>query len=155
MESLALERKMNRTANRTLAKKPIDRETVLPNPKDSSHELGLLCAKAAIDKKGTDVMLLDIRKDSAFADIFVVVSAQNDRQTRAIGEAMEEALRKKGIKARSREGNSEGRWVLIDFGEIVAHIFLEPLREYYRLEDIWTNSPKIQIPAEYYYSSAT
>ena len=122
---------------------------------DQSRERALLCARAVIEKKAENVKVLDLTSLSSFTDYFVVCNGLSDRQVQAIAASVEEAMENAGHKLLSSEGQSEGRWVLMDFGFVVVHVFLDALREYYDLENLWANAPRVKIPSEYYGSAAS
>lgn len=115
----------------------------------------LACARAAIDKKAENVKLLDLSDISGFTDYFLICSGTSDRQVQAIADSIEHQLSSAGKKLLSCEGYSEGRWVLMDFGDVVIHIFLDALREYYDLEALWTDAPRLKIPSEFYGPAAS
>jgi ribosome-associated protein len=92
---------------------------------------------AASDKKAQDIVLLDVRGLSSLADYFVICSAPVDRQLRAIAEAVEEALDKAHTPVYRREGSPADGWVLLDYGDVIAHIMSTEQRTYYRLEQLW------------------
>ncbi len=120
------------------------------NTYDDSSEQALACARAAIDKKAENVKILDLTEISGFTDYFVIASGTSDRQVQAIADSVQTALKAAGRKTLSVEGYGEGRWVLLDFGDIVVHVFLDALRDYYDLETLWEDAPRIQIPPEFY-----
>ncbi|HLG65586.1 MAG TPA: ribosome silencing factor [Ktedonosporobacter sp.] len=99
-------------------------------------------ARAAVDiasdKKASDVLLLDIREVTTIADYFVICSGNNPRQIQAIAEAIDEELGKQGARLLHREGTADNGWLLLDFGDIIVHIFGAKEREYYRLERLWS-----------------
>lgn len=111
-------------------------------------ELATAAALAASDKLATDVVALDVSDQLVITDVFLIASAPNDRQVRAIVDSIEERLL--GLKAKPvrREGEREGRWVLLDFGELVVHIQHAEEREYYSLERLWRDCPAVDLPAE-------
>jgi len=113
---------------------------------DRARETALAAAQAAADKLATDVVLLDVSERLVITDIFVVASAPNERQVEAILDAVEERLRRDGVKPVRREGEREGRWVLLDFGEIVVHVQHAEERTYYALERLWRDCPEIPLP---------
>jgi ribosome-associated protein len=106
-------------------------------------ELGLAAAQAAADKLATDVLLLDVSEQLVITDVFLLASAENDRQVRAVVDAVEDKLRELGTKPVRREGAQEGRWVLLDFGEIVIHVQHQEERVFYALERLWKDCPVI------------
>ena len=125
-------------------------ETPTVESENTSCQKALHCARAALDKKAGHLKVLDLTKLSGFTDFFVVCSGTSDRQVQAIADAIENEMDSKGHKMISKEGYSDGRWVLLDFGDVVAHVFLDALREYYDLENLWADAPKVKIPAEFY-----
>ena len=115
-------------------------------------ELATAAASAASDKLATDILILDVSEPLVITDVFVLASASNDRQVRAVVDAVEERLRELGAKPLRREGHQEGRWVLLDFGDIVVHVQHAEEREFYRLERLWKDCPVIEFddtPAEH------
>ena len=115
----------------------------------SATERSILLAKAAAeaaaDKIASDVVAIDVSAQLALTDIFVIASASNDRQVGAIVDEIEERLREQGVKPRRREGAREGRWVLVDFGDIVVHVQHDAERDYYQLERLWGDCPRIDL----------
>jgi ribosome-associated protein len=107
-------------------------------------ELATAAATAASDKLATDIVILDVSEPLVITDAFVLASASNDRQVRAVVDAIEERLRELGAKPLRREGHQEGRWVLLDFGDIVVHVQHAEEREFYRLERLWKDCPVIE-----------
>lgn len=126
-----------------------------PEFDNPSTRRALLCAKAAIDKKAETVKILDLSELSGFTDFFVIASGMSDRQVHAIADSVEHEMRQAGHELISIEGYAEGRWVLMDFGDVVVHIFLDALREYYDLEALWADAPKVKIPSEFYGPAAS
>ncbi|GAB3673513.1 ribosome silencing factor [Angustibacter aerolatus] len=113
---------------------------------DRARELVLAAAEAAADKLATDVVAIDVSDQLVITDAFVVASAPNDRQVGAIVDAVEEALRAHGAKPLRREGEREGRWVLLDYAEVVVHVQHDEERTYYALERLWKDCPSIELP---------
>jgi ribosome-associated protein len=113
---------------------------------DRALELVTVAAKAASDKLATDVVAIDVSDHLVITDVFLLASAPNDRQVRAIVDAVEEALQKRGAKPVRREGEREGRWVLLDYGEVVVHVQHAEERTYYALERLWRDCPEIPLP---------
>ena len=111
-----------------------------------AREYALLAAKAADEKKATDIMVQEVGAITSMCDYFVIATAANNRQVDAIIEEIEKKLREDGgIKPASREGLQEGTWALLDYGDIVVHVFQPEARDYYRLEDLWNDCPVIDL----------
>jgi ribosome-associated protein len=106
-------------------------------------ELGLAAAQAAADKLATDILLLDVSEQLVITDVFLLASAPNDRQVKAVVDEVEDRLRELGAKPVRREGTEEGRWVLLDFAEIVVHVQHQEERIFYALERLWKDCPVI------------
>lgn len=115
---------------------------------DHAVELVTAAARAASDKLGTDIIAFDVSDQLAITDAFVIASGSNDRQVKAIVDEVEDKLREIGAKPVRREGERDGRWVLIDYGEIVVHIQHEEERQFYALERLWRDCPTIPLPAD-------
>ena len=111
-------------------------------------ELATQAALAAADKLATDVLAIDVSEQLVITDVFLLASAPNDRQVRAIVDAIEERLRKIGAKPVRREGEREGRWVLLDYVDIIVHVQHAEEREYYSLERIWRDCPPVDLPEQ-------
>jgi ribosome-associated protein len=108
-------------------------------------ELAKAVASAAEDKLASKIVAIDVSEQLALTDIFVLASAPNDRQVSAIVDGVEDKLRELGVKPVRREGERDGRWVLIDFSDIVVHVQHEEEREYYQLERLWKDCPTIDL----------
>ena len=106
-------------------------------------ELGLAAAQAAADKLASDILLLDVSEQLVITDIFLLASAPNDRQVKAVVDEVEDRLRELGAKPVRREGVQDGRWVLLDFAEIVVHVQHQEERVFYALERLWKDCPAI------------
>jgi ribosome-associated protein len=109
-------------------------------------ELVNTAAKAASDKLADDIIAFDVSEQLVITDAFVICSASNDRQVRAIVDEIEDRLRDIGAKPIRREGEREGRWVLLDYGDIVVHVQHSEERVFYALERIWRDCPAIVLP---------
>jgi ribosome-associated protein len=105
-------------------------------------------ARAASDKLAQHIMAFDVSDQLAITDAFLLASATNDRQVKAIVDEIEDKLRDIGEKPIRREGERDGRWVLIDYGDIVVHVQHEEERQFYALERLWRDCPLIDLPAE-------
>lgn len=108
-------------------------------------DLARAAAAAAEDKLASKIVALDVSEQLALTDIFVLASAPNDRQVSAIVDGVEDKLRELGVKPVRREGERNGRWVLIDFQDIVVHVQHEEERTYYQLERLWKDCPAIDL----------
>jgi ribosome-associated protein len=133
----------------------VEQKTTMNKATDPSLAKALACARAAIDKKAENVKILDLSGISGFTDFFVICSGMSDRQVQAIGTSVDQEMTNAGQEILSSEGTSEGRWVLMDMGDVVVHVFLDALREYYDLETLWADAPRVKIPSEYYGPAAS
>ncbi len=115
----------------------------------ASSDIARLIAEAALTKKASDIVLLDLRELSEITDFFVICSGDSDVQVRAIGDQILESLSKVGIKDWHVEGYLHGSWILIDYVEVVVHVFLQEVRDYYGLEDLWGDAPSERIRDEH------
>lgn len=116
----------------------------------TDHAISLVhtAARAASEKLAKDLVAFDVSEQLAITDAFLLASGANDRQVKAIVEEIEDALREVGEKPLRREGHREGRWVLLDYGDIVVHVQHVEEREYYALERLWRDCPAIPLPAD-------
>ena len=106
-------------------------------------QIARVAVDTASDKKAADVLLLDVKDVTTIADYFVICSGNNARQIQAIAEAIDEELKKQGARLLFREGDAETGWVLLDFGDVIVHIFAPKEREYYRLERLWSEATTV------------
>lgn len=119
------------------------------NNDDVSRLAAIAAARAASEKKATDIMVQEVREQIGVTDYFVIVSASNPRQVDAIIDEIEDVLRKDfDMKPTNRELSRDGSWSLLDYGSIVIHVFQQDTREYYRLESLWTDAPIIDLSKE-------
>lgn len=102
----------------------------------------MVIAKAAQDKKALDAVILDMRKIPSVSDYFVIVSGASTTQTRAISDNIVEKLKIKGEKLRHIEGEREALWILLDYGDVIAHVFIDEMRKFYELERLWGEVPQ-------------
>lgn len=109
-------------------------------------ELATVAAEAAAEKLADDIVAFDVSDQLVITDAFVLCSAPNDRQVRAIIDEVEERLRRIGAKPVRREGEREGRWVLLDYVDIVVHVQHGEERSYYNLERLWKDCPALPLP---------
>lgn len=114
----------------------------------TAEERAIKCAAFALDKKALDVKVLEIKKISSIADYLVLATGRSDRQVMAMADAV-----KQGMKPFDRpidmEGYEQGRWVVIDYGDVIVHLFLEEVRNTYNLDELWQRAPQLEIPEEY------
>lgn len=114
----------------------------------TAEERAIKCAAFALDKKALDVKVLEIKKISSIADYLVLATGRSDRQVMAMADSV-----KQGMKPFDRpidmEGYEQGRWVVIDYGDVIVHLFLEEVRKIYNLDELWQRAPQIEIPEEY------
>jgi ribosome-associated protein len=107
-----------------------------------------LGATAAAEKKAMDVIALYVAETLVVTDYFLIATGSNDRQVHAIADAIEDALREAGVKPRGREGEREMKWILLDYGDFVVHVFQPDERGFYRLEKLWSDAPVLALPPE-------
>lgn len=107
-----------------------------------SDQKALLIAKASLTKKAYEVVILDMKKSSNFTDFFVIASGTSQRQVQAICDGIEEELAKKHASPWHLEGYREAQWIVMDYVDVIAHIFLNEKREFYRLERLWAGAPR-------------
>lgn len=106
-----------------------------------------LAAAAAFDKKALDVAVLDVHGLSSIADFFLIASARSTTQADTIAEAVRVALRAHGVSARHVEGSAESGWLLLDYSDVVVHVFLPETRDFYALDRLWGDAPELPIEA--------
>ena len=109
---------------------------------EESIDLALAAAGAADDKKATDLTLLEVADVLTLVDVFLLVTAGSDRQLRAVADSIEERLRALGRKPARREGAPSSGWVLLDYGDLVCHLFSTERRDFYALERLWADVPR-------------
>jgi ribosome-associated protein len=112
---------------------------------EEAIHMATIAARAASDKLGEDIVVIDVSEQLVITDCFVVASASNDRQVNAIVDEVEEKMRLAGYKPARREGTREGRWVLLDYVDIVAHIQHQDERNFYALDRLWRDCPLVPV----------
>jgi ribosome-associated protein len=105
----------------------------------------LLCINTMLEKKAKDIIVINIKALSSFTDYFVISSGTSDRQVKALASVIQESLKRSGILPLGVEGEMYGKWVLIDYDDVVVHIFQEPVRAFYDLERLWPEAPRMEI----------
>jgi ribosome-associated protein len=109
--------------------------------------LAAVCARIALDTKAEDLVVLDVRGLASFTDYFVIMNGRSTRHVQGLAEAIESELSAKRISSRHSEGLREGLWVLLDFGDVVVHVFYHETRRFYDLEGLWHDAPRIDVDA--------
>jgi ribosome-associated protein len=112
---------------------------------DPSRPRALSIARAGLDKKAEDVLVLDVRGLTSYADYFVLMTAESDRQAAAIADHVEETMKAQGATKVGVEGYESGRWILVDYGDVVAHVLSREARGFYDLEGLWADAPRVQV----------
>ena len=110
-----------------------------------SKQLAYKITELIFNKKGYDVKILDLQKVATFADFFIICSADSDTQVRAIADEVDKSLRDEGIKSWHKEGLKALNWVLLDYVDVVVHVFKKDAREFYNLEKLWGDAPVIDV----------
>ena len=106
-----------------------------------------LYVNAVLGKKALNVVVLDVAELTSFADVFIICSGRSNRQVSAIADFIKTNLKKHEIKPLSIEGSRDGHWVLMDYGDVIIHVFYEPVRQFYDLEGLWTDARRMITPA--------
>jgi ribosome-associated protein len=113
---------------------------------DAARELAIVIAVAALEKKAVNLEILDVAGKVDYADFLVIMTGRSDRQVQALASGIEEALRKKGKRALAIEGLPHASWVLMDFGDVVVHVFQEESRSLYDIEGLWLDANRLPVP---------
>jgi ribosome-associated protein len=111
----------------------------------SAEAVARVAARAALEKKAIDLTVLDLRGLSSVADFFLVCSGRSTTQVDTIAEAVRGALRAQGVRPRHNEGSAESGWLLLDYGDVVVHVFLEETRGFYALARLWGDAPLVSV----------
>jgi ribosome-associated protein len=133
-----------RTHKKPTEKEPVENKPRRPSGTRLSGDVAR-AVRAAQDKKALDVVVLDLRKTPAFTDFFVLCSGANQRQVKAIADAVEETLRAARVRPAHVEGYNRADWVLMDFFSFIVHIFTPQTREFYSLERLWGDAERIEV----------
>ena len=112
-------------------------------------EKALLVTRFALEKKARDLVVMEVRDVTSIGDYFVICAGSSDRQVQSIAQGIEENLSEAGHPPLSVEGVHRGHWVLMDFSDVIVHIFYEPVREFYDLEGLWGHAPRVELPEPY------
>jgi ribosome silencing factor RsfS/YbeB/iojap len=128
------------------ASKPASKKAAKPFVAgDPSEDLAQICAHIALDKKAEDVVILKVADLTSYADFFVIAAATSDRQAQAVARAITEELRARGRQPLSTDGMEQGNWVVLDYGSVVVHIFMQTARAYYDLDGFWSDAPRVDV----------
>ena len=114
----------------------------------NGKEQVLLCVNASLKRKAKNLIILNVKELSSFADYFIICSGTSDRQVQAIAATIQENLKEYGIMPLGIEGERLGKWVLLDYEDVIIHIFYEPIREFYDIERLWSDAPRMQVGDE-------
>jgi ribosome-associated protein len=114
----------------------------------STEEKTILISQIVADKKAMDVVVLDMSDASSITDYFLICSGGSERQVQAIADAISEQLKQAGMTALGVEGYREGHWVLMDYGDVIVHLFSQETRDFYDLERLWANAPRLDLSRE-------
>jgi len=117
-------------------------------PQLSALQKAVLCAREAEERKALNIVLLDVSQLTSFADYFVICSGKSSRQVQGIADHLEGRLREAGIRPLGTEGLKEGQWVLLDYGEVIVHIFYDPVRGFYDLESLWADARTVHLEGQ-------
>ncbi len=109
----------------------------------ANREAAVACARAALDKKASEIVVLDVSRFLVVTDYFVIASVASAPQARAVADAVEEVLDDAGLRRIGRERDREDSWILLDYGDVVVHVFRAEQRDYYSLEHLWEDAPKV------------
>jgi ribosome-associated protein len=145
-------------AKKSDAKKPDAKKSDVRKPAskkatdaDPTLDFAMRAVEAALDKKGLAPTLLDLSNEGSYADYILVVSGRSDRHVQSVADGVKKTIRDElGRMPIGIEGNGDGQWSLIDYGEIVVHVFFHPIREHYDLEGLWSEAPRVEldVPAD-------
>ncbi|MGO9139077.1 MAG: ribosome silencing factor [Syntrophales bacterium] len=108
----------------------------------------LLCINASLKRKAKNLTILNVKEVSSFADYFIICSGTSDRQVQSIAASIRENLKECGITPLGIEGESLGKWVLMDYEDVIIHVFYEPIREFYEIERLWPDAPRMDVGDE-------
>ena len=111
----------------------------------SAEEKTAVSMQAATDRKAMDVVVLDMREASSITDYFLICTGGSERQVQAIADAVDEQMSRHGVASLGVEGYRGAGWILMDYGDIVVHVFSEETRDFYELERLWSNAPRVEI----------
>jgi len=111
----------------------------------SPLDKALLCLKIIQERKAIDPVLFDVREFTSITDYFIITSGSSNRQVQTIAKHIVRRMREEGFKVYGMEGEQQGHWVLIDYNDVVIHVFYQPVREFYDLEGLWVEAPRVEL----------
>lgn len=109
-----------------------------------SLDKALLCLRIIRERKAIDPILFDVRELTSITDYFIVTSGSSTRQVQTIAKHISRRMKEEGFKVYGSEGEQQGQWVLIDYNDVVIHVFYQPVREFYDLEGLWVEAPRVE-----------
>ncbi len=116
----------------------------MPAKKDKTRERLILCINATLQKKATDIVVLNLKEISAFTDYMIICSGASERQVQGISQEIQQFLKKDDIKPLGVEGEANGQWILLDYNDVVISVFHEPMRTFYDIENLW-DAPRMKV----------
>jgi ribosome-associated protein len=128
-------------------------QTTVIEVEEVSLAKAFLSVQSAANKKAETIKILDLKSESSFTEYFMICSGTSDRQVQAIADSIVIDLKESGFAPISVEGYREGRWVIVDYGDVVIHVFLDALRDFYDLEQLWSHAKRVPIPQELFITS--
>ncbi len=105
----------------------------------------ILCLEIIKERKAVEPVLLEVEELTSITDYFLIASGNSTRQVQAIARHLTKRMREAGFRAYGKEGEQEGHWILIDYGDVVIHLFYQPIREFYDLEGLWVEAPRVEL----------
>ena len=114
----------------------------------NAHEIAQLCAHIALEHKAEDLVILDVHELTSFTDYFIIMSGRSTRHVQGLADSIEKELRSKRISNKFCEGLQEGLWVLLDYSDVVVHIFYRETRSFYDLDSLWHDAPKVELNSD-------
>lgn len=115
----------------------------MKEPTISPEELATLIVRSALDKKAQNIVVLNVKEVASFADYFIVCSGQSNRQVQAIASGIGTLMKKEGVLPLGKEGETDGTWILLDYQDVILHVFHDPIRYHYNLEGFWADAPRV------------
>ena len=124
---------------------PVAPDAPVPRDPMDSEQQAMLAVAAALGKKALEPVLLDVRDQSSYTDFILLLSGSSDRHVQSVGDAVVEELAKHRVRPVGVEGQQHGHWTLIDYGDVVVHVFYHPVREFYDLEGLWCDARRVAL----------